>query len=534
MTSATTAPPTAFVLVPEIHTGAWVWHALAERLRESGAVAHPVELSAAPGADLETHIGEVRDALAAVAATAPAAQVVVVGHGYGIHPALGAADRDPGRVARVVHLDAGNPQDGDPPLALVPDQALQESLRKPPQESPREPVPDGGPVGGPVAPPAPGALHRWGSLEGVPAEEAALLVERAVPQPTATLTRPLRLTGAAAGLPSTGVLCTANGTSFALVELLAGMGDPRILALAERDVRFFDLATGHWPMLSCPDELAAVLVEAAAGRGQRLTPQKETGAGAGTGAEAGAPPRTFLLDVAECPRERAGRVDLHLPDAAEPRPAVVFVHGGPLPADRRPTPRDSATFLGYARYAASLGAVGVTVDHRFHDLSSLGRAAEDVAAAVDLARADPRVDGDRIALWFLSAGGVLCADWLAAPPQWLRCVALTYPILAPLPNWGLDATRFHPARALPSAGPLPLVLTRAGLEHPEIAATVDAFLTAAEECSATLDLIDLPQARHGFETLDHTPETRVGVHRAMTSVLHHLDAARTGSGTSGR
>ncbi|MFI1090987.1 alpha/beta hydrolase family protein [Streptomyces sp. NPDC020917] len=513
MTSSTTAAPTAFVLVPEIHTGAWVWGALAERLRESGAVAHPVELSAAPGADLETHIGEVRDAVAAVAAHAPAAQVVLVGHGYGIHPALGAADRDPGRVARVVYLDAGNPQDGDPPLALVPDQALQESLHKSPQES----APGGGQV---VAPPAPGALHRWGSLAGVPAEDAALLVERAVPQPAATLTQPLRLTGAAAGLPSTGLLCTANGTSVGLVELLAGMGDPRILALAERDVRFFDLATGHWPMLSCPDELAAVLVEAAAGGGQRLTLPE----GAGTGNGTAMPARTFLLDVAECPRERMGRVDLHLPDAAEPRPAVVFVHGGPLPADRRPTPRDSPTFLGYARYAASLGAVGVTLDHRFQDLSSLGRAAEDVAAAVDLARADPRVDGDRIALWFLSAGGVLCADWLAAPPPWLRCVALTYPILAPLPNWGLDSTRFHPVRALPSAGPLPLVLTRAGLEHPEIAATVDAFLAAAEDCSATLDLIDLPQAHHGFETLDHTPETRAAVHQAMTSVLHHLNA----------
>jgi pimeloyl-ACP methyl ester carboxylesterase len=523
MTSSTTATTTAFVLVSEIHTGTWVWGALAERLRKSGATARPVELSMESGADLETHIGEVRDALAAVAAETPAAQVVLVGHGYGIHPALGAADRDPARVARVVHLDAGNPQDGDPPLALVPDQALQESLHASPQESPHVPPQErargSAAGGGTVAPPAPGALQRWGSLEGVPAEDAALLVERAVPHPAAALTQPLRLTGAAAGLPSTGVLCTANGTSFALVELLAGMGDTGILALAERDVRFLDLATGHWPMLSCPDELAAVLVEAAAGGGQRLAPPEDAGSAAGT------PPRTFALEVAECPRERVGRVDLHLPDADGPRPAVVFVHGGPIPADRRPTPRDSPTFLGYARYAASLGAVGVTLDHRFHDLSSLERAAEDVAAAVDLARADPRVDGDRIALWFLSAGGVLCADWLAAPPPWLRCVALTYPVLAPLPNWGLDATRFHPAGALPSAGRLPLVLTRAGLDLPEISATVDAFLSVAEDHSSALELIDLPDAHHGFETLDHTPDTRAALRRAMTSVLHHLGLA---------
>lgn len=33
-------------------------------------------------------------------------EVVIVGHGYGIHPVLGAADRRPERIARLVHLDA--------------------------------------------------------------------------------------------------------------------------------------------------------------------------------------------------------------------------------------------------------------------------------------------------------------------------------------------------------------------------------------------------------------------------------------------
>jgi surfactin synthase thioesterase subunit len=60
----------------------------------------------------------------------------------------------------------------------------------------------------------------------------------------------------------------------------------------------------------------------------------------------------------------------------------VFVHGGPVPAERRPTPRDSAVFRGYARHAASLGLVGVTLDHRLHDLSGFEAAAEDVAGRV--------------------------------------------------------------------------------------------------------------------------------------------------------
>jgi hypothetical protein len=531
--TSASATPTVFVLVPEIHTGSWVWDELAARLRESGARAHPVELTGTaagtgagtgtrtgpgggssgsgdggpgtsaggtgPGITLETHIADVLAVVDALApAGAPAApDVVLVGHGYGIHPALGAADRRPDRVARVVHLDTGNPQDGDPPLALVPDQTLREQLSG----------------GAAVPPPTAENLQRWGSLDGVRADTVALLTARAVAQPAATLTQPLRLTGAVAGVPSTGVLCTANGTSIAMVELLTSMGDPRVTVLVERRVRLFELATGHWPMLSCPGDLAAVLVEAAAGGGRLLTPPKDG---------AGAAPATFLLDVSERPRERHGRVDLHLPDAEEPRPAVLLVHGGPVPADRRPTPRDSPVFLGYARYAASLGAVGVTLDHRLHDLSGFGAAAEDVAAAVDLVRAHPRVDGDRVALWFLSAGGVLSADWLAAPPPWLRCVALSYPVLAPLPSWGLTGSRFRPAAALPDAGRLPLVLTRVGLELPEIAATVEDFLTVAKDCSTDLDLIDAPTAHHAFETLDQNDETRDAVRRAMAAVLRHL------------
>ena len=61
----------------------------------------------------------------------------------------------------------------------------------------------------------------------------------------------------------------------------------------------------------------------------------------------------------------------------------------------------------------------------------------------EMARADPRVDADRVAIWFFSGGGLLLADWLRRPPGWLRGVAASYPPLAPLPGWEVD-TRFRP------------------------------------------------------------------------------------------
>ncbi|NEE43856.1 alpha/beta hydrolase, partial [Streptomyces sp. SID8455] len=107
------------------------------------------------------------------------------------------------------------------------------------------------------------------------------------------------------------------------------------------------------------------------------------------------------------------------------------------------------------------------------------------------------VDADRIALWFFSGGGPLTADWLAAPPAWLRCLAADYPIMAPLPNWGMTGARFHPVKAVARAGGLPIVLVRAGREMAEIAATVEEFLTEAERCGANVEVVDVPDGRHG-------------------------------------
>ncbi|MGW5424120.1 alpha/beta hydrolase [Streptomyces sp. NPDC003943] len=486
---------TAFVLVSGPFTGGWVWQEVVERLRAAGCEAYGVTLAGMDGGggrevDLEAHIGDVVRVVDRIGA---GEEVVLVGHDYGIHPALGAADRRSGRVARVVYLDAGMPGDGDTALAAVPDAAAVEEAG----------------ADGLVPAPRGDGWRRWGSTAGLGEADLERLDRLAVPQPTGTLTQPLRLTGSPFDRPTTGVLCTANGSGIDMVELLVATGPERYRVLADPRVGFFELDTGHWPMLSAPGPLADVLLRAAKDEGRRLSVPERRG--------------EFLLDVEERPRERRGRVDLHLPEADGPRPAVLFVHGGPVPSDQRPTPRDTPTFLGYGRYAAALGVVGATLDHRLHDLTDYPRSAEDVAGAVELLRADPRVDGDRIALWFFSGGGLLSAEWLGRPPSWLRCVALTYPVLAPPPEWRVVDPRFRPAEVVGASSP-PVVLTRVGRENPVFAATVEEFVAAAGAAGAELDIVDVPLARHGFETLDHTDDTRAAVERAMRAVVARLDA----------
>jgi acetyl esterase/lipase len=231
----------------------------------------------------------------------------------------------------------------------------------------------------------------------------------------------------------------------------------------------------------------------------------------------------FVLPIAEVGRRREGIIDVYTPLGGDrfPRPAVVFIHGGPLPPEVQPRPRDWPVFTGYGSFAASRGVVGVTVDHRLHSPADYSTAADDVASAVAQARALDEVDPDRVALWFFSGGGLLSADWLAQPPPWLRCIAATYPLLAPLPGWDVDA-RFRPVEAVRTAGAVPILLTRVGREHPEIAATVEAFTASAERHQVAIDVIDVPDGQHSFDMLDHTESSRAAVTEAMTRVTAAL------------
>ncbi|MFJ9613513.1 alpha/beta hydrolase [Streptomyces noursei] len=256
---------TAFVLVSGGYTGGWIWREVAALLRERGHTPLPVTLTgmgdrrhlAGPDTDLETHIEDIVQVLD----HEDVRDAVLVGHCYGLLPVLGAADRRVDRVGSLVYLDTGMPQDGDAGVDVMPDPAVRDRLLGRATQC----------GGGRFLPPPPLEDEAvWGDLTGVAPADRVRMERLAAPQPLGTLTRPLRLTGAAAALPSTGVFCTANGPGIAVLEALLATGDPRYAVLAEPRVGYFELETGHYPMLSRPGELTDVLIRAAAGEGRRL------------------------------------------------------------------------------------------------------------------------------------------------------------------------------------------------------------------------------------------------------------------------
>jgi hypothetical protein len=157
------------------------------------------------------------------------------------------------------------------------------------------------------------------------------------------------------------------------------------------------------------------------------------------------------------------------------------------------------------------------VDHRLiRGLDQLSAAADDVEAAVGLLRADPQVDPERIVLWFFSGAGLLAGEWLDSRPDWLRGIALTYPLLATPP--GVDEL-VSAAEVIGKNKQLPVLLTRVGRERAELAGPVAEFVSAG---GTALDIIDVPKGQHGFDMLDHTDESRAAVTKALDWAIAHL------------
>ena len=221
-----------------------------------------------------------------------------------------------------------------------------------------------------------------------------------------------------------------------------------------------------------------------------------------------------MVDVDDVPVERHGVWDLYAPTADGPSPAVVFLHGGPLPPGLPVTPRDWPAYRGYGALAAAAGLVGITVDHPLHGLTEYPAAHAVVEQAVEAARADDRVDADRVAVWAFSGGGPLITPWLTRPPAWLRVLAATYPYLDSVPDFPLPEG-FRPIDALGAPSTPPLVLTRVGLERPPVAAGMERFLAAAGESGLRVTVVDVPHGQHGFDTIDPGPELAEAVRSAL-------------------
>ena len=251
-----------FVLVGGAWLGAWVWRDVEDALVANGHRAYAVTLTGLgdrshlndTGVDLDVHV----DDIVHVLDYEELDDVVLVGHSYGIFPVVGAADRRPRAIGRLVYLDTGIPQAGQAVMDTFEPQRRQWVLQQT----------DNGQRDWRM--PAFTDLDAMASLSGLDTADRERLERLATPHPVRTLTQPLQLSEPLAHVTRTGIFCTRNGMSTSAVARLVAGGGEGLDLLRSAVFTFFDLDTGHFPMLSACGQLADTLIQAADGAGDLL------------------------------------------------------------------------------------------------------------------------------------------------------------------------------------------------------------------------------------------------------------------------
>jgi pimeloyl-ACP methyl ester carboxylesterase len=231
-----------YVLVHGSFMGAWCWDYVADRLRLRGHKAYTPTLTGlgslshllTPAVDLNTHVSDIVKLIQSEQLT----DIVLVGHSYSGMVVAGVADCMARRLAALVYVDALVPANGQSYFDLA-DPGLVKFLAEAAEshaESWKIPV----------------VLKA--EMASVTGEEAKRIDSLTVPHPRRTMEEPISLGHSTISIPTTYIACTNPWLGESYVRQ------------AEQARRFGwtvrEIPTGHLPMITTPDALCNLLVQA--------------------------------------------------------------------------------------------------------------------------------------------------------------------------------------------------------------------------------------------------------------------------------
>ena len=225
-----------FVLVHGSWAGSVVWRELAPRLRKAGHEVYAPTLTGIGARkhllsreiNLDTHIQDV----IGVIDDADLSDIVLVGNSYGGMVISGVADRVPEKVASLVYLDAFVPENGQSLLSLLPPDLRLATVSG--EDWLVAPIPSA----------SVGLKHP---------EVIALWEAKSAPQPLATLTQPVQMTGGIGRVKQKMYILATDPARFTqFYDKLKN--DPGWTV--------HSLPCTHFIQLEMPDELTAILLKA--------------------------------------------------------------------------------------------------------------------------------------------------------------------------------------------------------------------------------------------------------------------------------
>jgi acetyl esterase/lipase len=213
----------------------------------------------------------------------------------------------------------------------------------------------------------------------------------------------------------------------------------------------------------------------------------------------------------------------------EALPAILFICGD-APPDLMRGIKNTGQYISWGQLAAASGCIGITADHRstegFQHLPEAEGDIRDLLAYVHEHAAELDIDLDRIGVWIASGGppfGLRAV--LAADSPRVRCIAAYYPLLnleqllgeSDPPVVAEWLREYSPVRYLAEhweALP-PLLIARAGRDHPALNSAIDAFILLALANNAPIEVHNHPTGQHGFDILDDDARSREIVQRTL-------------------
>ena len=220
--------------------------------------------------------------------------------------------------------------------------------------------------------------------------------------------------------------------------------------------------------------------------------------------------------------------------AGEKAPGIIFIHGGPFPADIPLRPTNWGQYISLGQLAAAFGMVGVTFHHRYHKLAMIDEAGQDVEDALTYVRenaSDFALDPDKLCFWAISGGGLFLSQPIRTMPAYLKCIVAYYARMDMRPLEEAQKVlseetlqNFSAVAAMDAVDtcPVPLLIARAGLDKLDLNQGVDHFINVALSRNAPIDIHNHPQGRHAFDILDNDHRSKDIIEKTLAFVRSNL------------